>query len=85
VAPVAIREIGLSRRRLANHSLTAEERRQILALPAKTPQEAARLLKIGLETYWALTSPEGMVTLPVVERVRSRLTEITGQPSPPSG
>ena len=68
---------GFTRSRQAIHRLTPEEREAIAQLRQSSLLGTARMLGVGVQTLWALVSPEGEVSQPVLARVRARLSELT--------
>jgi hypothetical protein len=63
------------RKGICDKSLTEEERLFILSLSPYNKQ-AARILKVGIETFSALSEPTGACSARTVNRVRGRIIEL---------
>jgi hypothetical protein len=59
------------------YSLDEEDRKEIFKIQAKSnPDSAAKILGVGRETYAALVDPYGMVSAPVIKRVKEALLRL---------
>lgn len=67
--------MSISYARKTKYQLTSDERKYISGLGSNI-LSASRILGVGTETYEALVSPTGGVSLQTIERIRKKIAEL---------